>query len=150
MESDWPQNTLERDRQKNAGLPHQGGYAIPAYDQGGAGLLTLVVLAAVIGFVALVIIKLAPVYMENFQVRSVLQSLTQEPEITRATRTEVHKLVMRRFDVNDIRNVPPKAVRVKTQPGHVEVGIVYEVRVPLIANLDVVAKFNDSVEAGAR
>ena len=52
--------------------------------------------------------------------------------------------------MNDVKNVPPKAIAIKAQPDYLKVRIAYEVRVPLIANVDVVAKFDDLFEAGGR
>jgi hypothetical protein len=118
--------------------------------QAGIGVVSLISILAVLGFAAMVVLKLAPVYLENFQVKSILDSLNQERQVTRMGRTEVRKKVMRRFDVNDVKNVPPKAIEIKAQPNFLRVRIAYEVRVPMIGNLDVVAKFDDIFEAGGR
>ena len=72
--------------------------------KGMTGTGWLVVLA-LIGFFSLLIIKLAPVYMEYYSVKTVLASLENEPLITQKSIADVKKLVHRRLKVNCVYDV---------------------------------------------
>ena len=99
-----------------------------------------------IGFIALITIKLVPLYMEYGKVASVFESLQNEPGITNKTRGEIVQLIRKRFDINDVNNVDTKLVKVSKDKGRMKVGITYERREHLISNIDVVATFDKQVE----
>ncbi len=124
-------------------MKHFGGY------QRGIGIIGLIILVGLLGFFTLVAFKLLPVYLENFKVTSVLNSLDDEPQITQKSKREIQKILQRRFEVNDVEHVSSKNIEVDSQPGRLHVAIRYEVRVPLLANLDVVARFDDAFETVA-
>jgi hypothetical protein len=87
--------------------------------------------------------------MEFGKVTSVLESLKDEPGITGKTRSEIIRMVSKRFDVNDVYNVDPKLVEVKKDRGVLKVSINYERREHLVGNVDVVATFDKQVEVVA-
>jgi hypothetical protein len=103
----------------------------------------------VLGLIALftlVTLRLAPVYLEYSKVASVLESLQSQPDIANESKQGVVSLVSRRFDINDVRNVDPKLVKVSKDKGVVTISIAYERREHLMGNLDVVAAFDKKVE----
>ena len=101
---------------------------------------------ALIAFFTLITLRLVPLYLEYSKIVSVLESLKNEPNITSQSRTEIIGLVSRRFDVNDVRNVDPKIVKVSKDKGIMTVSIDYERRQHLAGNIDVVATFDKKVE----
>jgi hypothetical protein len=103
-----------------------------------------------IAFFTLITLRLLPLYLEFGKVSSVIESLQNEPNATNLSRTEIIKLVQRRFDVNDVSDLDPKIVKVSKDKGLLTVSIDYERRRHLVANVDVVAVFNKKVEVPAR
>ena len=50
------------------------------------------------------------------------------------------------FDINYITTVPLEAIKIKKGGGVLRVQIDYEVRVPIIGNIDAILSFDDKVE----
>ncbi len=118
------------------------------YQKGMTAIGWLLVLA-LIAFFTLITLRLVPMYLEYAKVSSVLESLQEESGITRRSRAEIVSLVGRRFDVNDIRDLDPKLIKVSKDKGILTVSIAYERREHLLANVDVVAAFDKKVEVVA-
>ena len=78
-----------------------------------------------------------------------MESLQNEPGITRKSKAEIRKLIGRRFDVNDVRELDPKLASIVQKSGVLTVTMVYERRTSLFGNIDLVAKFNKEVEVVA-
>ncbi len=112
---------------------------------GMTGLGWLIVLA-LIGFFAMLAMKIGPIYMENYSVKSTLKSLESEPLITKKSPAEVRELIKRRFNINYVTVVKKEQVKIKKSGGILKVNVAYEVREPLFGNLSVVVTFDDSVE----
>jgi len=125
--------------------------AVTRGGQDGMTYLGMLSLMIVIAFVAMVVLKVLPVYMENFKVQSSLKSLAQEPkdDLAALPAGEVEKLLLKRFSVNDVEHVTKDDIKI-TKEGHkTVVAVDYEARVPLFMNVDLVARFPDNrVELG--
>ena len=117
----------------------------------GMTYLGMLILLLVIAFFAVVIIKVMPLYMEHFKVKSSLDSLAQEVKDTQTvlSPSELEKRLINRLLVNDVKHVTQKNITI-TREGHkIVITVSYEARVHLFYNLDLVAQFkNDSVEVG--
>jgi hypothetical protein len=119
------------------------------HHQKGMTAIGWLLVLGLIAFFTLVTLRLVPAYMEFGKVTSVLESLKDEPGITGKTRSEIIRMVSKRFDVNDVYNVDPKLVEVKKDRGVLKVSINYERREHLVGNVDVVATFDKQVEVVA-
>lgn len=118
-------------------------------NQAGMTYLGMLILLIVIAFFAVVMIKVVPLYLEHFKVKSVLDSLKEESDTAKLPPNEIERRIMSRLDVNDVENVEAQHIKVERSGGQTVVTIDYEARVPLFANLDVVAGFDNRVELGA-
>jgi hypothetical protein len=114
------------------------------------------VVCVLVGFAALVVMKLFPLYNESFKVRAALEAIASQPEIAQKTAYEIRTLVMRNFDVSDVDRFTDatlkNALSVKRDPSGKQrlVRMAYEARAPLFGNLDVVLKIDESITiAGA-
>lgn len=120
------------------------------HKQHGMSFVGVVLLLALVASFALLSLKLLPVYLESFKIQTALEGLQGDSEIVAKGKQEVLKALERRFDVDDVKSVSSKNVEVQARPGGMLVRVVYERRVALVGNLDLVAKFDKSVELGAR
>ena len=109
----------------------------------GAGWLLVLIL---IGFFSLLTLRLAPIYMENFTVKTVLASLKEEPLITKKSVGEIRKMIKRRMKVNGIYEFDKDDIRITKEGGITTVEISYEVQKNLAGNVDILVFFSDSVE----
>ncbi|MFA7095057.1 MAG: DUF4845 domain-containing protein [Gammaproteobacteria bacterium] len=114
--------------------------------QRGMSAVGWLLVLGLIGFFSLIGLRLAPMYLEYFNVVSSMESLKSESEIKSKAPAEIMQMLMKRFDVNDVRNVKPNHVRVTNEGGKLKVIVKYEVRTPLMGNLSAVATFDKNVE----
>ncbi len=99
-----------------------------------------------IAFFTLIVLRLAPMYLEYSKVESVVASLKDEPGIASQSRAQILKLIQKRFDVNDVRGVDPRtALKVSRDKGVTTVRVEYERREHLMANIDVVGTFDKEI-----
>ena len=119
------------------------------HHQKGMTAIGWLLVLGLIAFFTLITLRLVPAYIEFGKVTSVLESLKDEPGITGKTRSEIIRMVSKRFDVNDVYNVDPKLVEVRKDKGVLKVSINYERREHLFGNVDVVATFDKQVEVVA-
>jgi len=119
--------------------------------QDGMTYLGMLMLLIVVAFFAVVAIKVLPIYLENFKVKSSLESLAQEAKSDPSSLSplELEKLLLNRLAVNDVDHVKKDDIKISKE-GHKTVVVVnYEARVTLFDNLDLVARFPDNrVELG--
>ncbi len=109
----------------------------------GMGWMTVLLL---IGFFAMLTFNLAPTYMEHHSVKSVLQSLTEEPLITKKSKREVLAMIMKRLNTNGIRDIKRDNIKIEKSGGVLTVNITYDVRKNIVGNVDTIISFSDSVE----
>lgn len=109
--------------------------------QKGLTLLGFVIVLAVVGFFAYVAMKLFPMYSEYYSVRAALKGLSQEAGIANQDPARIQDLFFRRLYINYSENVKKEHVKLKRVDNGWQMDVQYEVRRPLIANLDVVGKF---------
>ncbi|BAZ93468.1 DUF4845 domain-containing protein [Thiohalobacter sp. COW1] len=114
--------------------------------QQGMTLLGWIIVLGLIAFFVLLTLRLLPNYLENFKVAETLASLKNEPDITRKSPAEIRKLIDRRFIINDVTRIEARDVTVTNDKGRVTVRAQYEIRVPVLGNVDAVTKFDESVE----
>ena len=109
----------------------------------GLGWLTIMFL---IGFFAFLGVKIIPTFLENYQVKSVVKSLREEPMITKKSVGEIRKLIKKRLTINSVYDLKKEDIKIKKSGGVTTVEIAYEVRKPMVSNIFVVIAFSDKVE----
>ena len=119
------------------------------HHQKGMTAIGWLLVLGLIAFFTLITLRLVPAYLEFAKVTSVLESLQNEPGITRKTRGEIIQMITKRFDVNDVYQVDAKQVKITKEKGVLTVSINYERREHLVANVDVVTTFDKQVEVVA-
>jgi len=107
---------------------------------GGGGFIALI---AVIIISVLLLLKLFPVYMEHFNVTTSLNSLSNENDIKSLKKGAIKELLQRRFSINDVKNVGKEHIVIEKTKTGMTIDITYEVRKPLVGNIDLVIHFND-------
>ena len=114
--------------------------------QQGLTFISWLVVLVMVGVFILVGIKITPVYLEHFAVKKTLESLQQEPLISRKSLREIRTMLMRRMDMNSIYDVKKEEVIIKRSGGVTTITVAYEKRRNIMGNLSLVMTFEDSVE----
>jgi len=111
----------------------------------GVTLIGFLILAVFFGLFALAAIKLLPVYLEYGKVTSSLEKTKAELDGKSPTVEEIYTSIERRFDIEDVRRLFFRDVKVKREPRSYSVQAAYEARVYYIGNIYLVAVFDFTV-----
>ena len=114
--------------------------------QQGMTAIGWIIVLGLIAFFVLLALRLTPGYLEFATVSASLASLEKEPGITEKTAPEIRSMLSKRFDVNDVKTVDSRDVKIENKGGRLRVWVDYEVRVPVLGNVDAVSKFNKEIE----
>lgn len=99
----------------------------------------------IIGFSALVVLKMTPMYLEYFSVKTSLDSLAKET-LPGKSKAEIRSMLMKRLDINDVDRVTKDDIEIIIRGGDVTVSIDYEAREDLVGNVGLIADFSYSIE----
>jgi len=111
-------------------------------NQGGMTLLGFLMVLIVVGFAAFIAMRLFPMYQEYYSVKSALKGLSGEAGVSDMDPAKLQDLFFRRLYINYSENVKPANVKIERMDGGWKMRVNYEVRRPLVGNLDVVGKFD--------
>lgn len=114
--------------------------------QRGMTLIGFILTLAVVGVFIYMGMKVIPMYMEYHSVKNSLQGLARDPEIEGAAPAQVRDMFMKRLDINYATGIKPEHIKIVRQGAGQMVTVEYEVRRPLIHNLDIVGRFRAEQE----
>jgi len=109
--------------------------------QSGMTLIGFVIVLAVAGVFIYMGMKLIPMYSEYFAVKEALKELSKEAGIAQKDPSSIKDLFFRRLYISYAENVKPENVKIARKDAGYTMSVDYEVRRPLIANIDVVGHF---------
>lgn len=110
--------------------------------QSGLSSLGWLTLLGVAGFFLLCVFRVGPIYLEQFQVKAVLDEVFTSSNARQMSKHELLETLRKRFEVNGIEVLPTKDIKFVESREGIQVDCNYEKRIPLIANIDVVVKFD--------
>jgi hypothetical protein len=112
----------------------------------GMTVIGWLIVLALIAFSALLALRLVPVYLGYYNVASILEGVAHERLSPGTARQEILKRIERRMEINDVKDITPQDIIIKEERGVTTVTADYEVRVPILANIDAVISFHKSVQ----
>ena len=115
-------------------------------EQYGRSFISWLLVIGIAGALAVVGLKLIPVYMQYGTVVSVLESVAEEEAASRHTSSAVWKSIEKRLDINGINYIKKDNFKSEKIDNGEKYTITYEVRTHMFSNLDTVASFQKSVE----
>lgn len=120
---------------------------IPA-GQRGITLIGFLIVIVVVGFFAFLAMRLFPVYSEYYGVVSSMEGVAAEPGVANMDPARVRDLLDRRFNISYVESVKRENIKITRDANGYRLQIKYEVRGPLMGNLDYIASFDKTVELG--
>lgn len=119
--------------------------------QRGLSFLGLMVLVGVLGFCAVIGLKLIPIYMESWKIDGIMEAVISEPGINDQSRQEVIESMLKRLDIDAVDAVNYSNWRdkltVAKRKNNVSINVRYEITTPLLGNLSLLAVFDKSVSS---
>ena len=116
----------------------------------GMTLMSFMIVLVVVGFFALIVMKLFPMYSEYYSLKGVMEEYAAQPNSASLAGGQVWQELERRFDIAYVDSVKREHVKASRDGGVSRLNIAYEVRVPMFGNLDVVGKFDNTVDLSGR
>lgn len=116
--------------------------------QRGLTFLSLVFVLCLIGFFAMLILKIAPIYINHSRVVNALKAVEHTTDIANKSKVEIKTSLEKRFDMNYVEHVTDQDINIVAQPGYVRVNIDYERVESIFGNLSVLVQFHEGFEAG--
>jgi len=112
--------------------------------KGMTGIGWLIVLG-LIGFFALLTLKMVPSYLEYYKIVSTLDSIAEESGFD--SPRQIVDLLERRFDISYVNTILPKDVIIKSAGQYYSVRAKYDSKVHLFGNVSVLMAFDKQVMA---
>jgi hypothetical protein len=103
-----------------------------------------------IAFFTLLVLKIAPIYINNSKVVNALAAVEKSTDIATQSKAEIQNSLSKRFNMNYVEYVTNDDITIVAQYGYVKVAIDYELVVPIAGNLSVLVQFHEGFQVGSR
>jgi Tfp pilus assembly major pilin PilA len=113
--------------------------------QQGITLMSFIMVLVVVGFFAMITMKLFPMYTEYNNLRGVMDQLAAQPGAAQMTQGQIIADLQRRFNIAYVESVKKENIKVTREGSVSKLNIAYEVRTNMFGNLDVVGVFDKTV-----
>ncbi len=113
------------------------------HKQQGLSLTGFLMVLAVVGFALFIGMKLFPMYQEYWALKKALKSVAADDTVGNDA-ISIRNSLAKHFDVGYISDIQAKDIKVERSGEGTMIIADYEIRRPLIYNLDIVGKFNAS------
>lgn len=110
--------------------------------QTGLGALGWLIVLAIASFALTSFFRVGPVYLEYWQTKQALDDVLADGQGVGKSKAELLDSIQKHLDVSRIEIIQAKDLRFNQTRAGLEVDATYEKRVSLIANIDVVVKFD--------
>ncbi|HLS83368.1 MAG TPA: DUF4845 domain-containing protein [Arenimonas sp.] len=114
--------------------------------QHGITLMSFVMILVVVGFFALIAMKLFPMYSEYYNLKGVMKDFAAQPNTAAMTPAQIEADLFRRFNIAYVESVKRENIKIQRVGRTAQLNIAYEVRTPLMGNLDAVGRFDYTVD----
>ena len=112
--------------------------------QKGLTLISLLVMISIAIFIVITVVKLVPSYIENFSVESSLVSIASDINTKKIKPKDIKSRLIKRLEFNNVKHITDENIMISGGEDQSTLSITYEVRKPILGNIDFVMKFNNS------
>lgn len=117
--------------------------------QQGLTLIGFILVLIVLGCIAYLAMRLIPAYTEYYSVLSNIKGVAQEPGITTMDEGRIRNLIGRRFNISYVESIEAKDVKILRDANGMRLGVNYEVRKPVVSNVDMIMHFEKVIPVGS-
>jgi Tfp pilus assembly major pilin PilA len=126
-------------------MKHFNDMRIISNRQQGMTTIGLLLLLFVIAIFALSAVRIIPIYLENFAIKSVLTAVQDDQRIDAKSKAAIWESLSKRLYINEVRLIKREHVGISRENGQTTVTITYESRRPYIGPLFIGGSFSESV-----
>ncbi|MBK8181682.1 MAG: DUF4845 domain-containing protein [Candidatus Competibacteraceae bacterium] len=111
----------------------------------GMTLIGMLLLIIVIAFIALIAMKVVPMYVQYYSIKSTIESIRKEPQLAQMSAQDIHNGIQKRFDIGYVSNLTARDLKIRNESGGRVLDLVYQDERALFYGLSVVLKVNESI-----
>ncbi|MFZ1827720.1 MAG: DUF4845 domain-containing protein [Candidatus Competibacteraceae bacterium] len=115
--------------------------------QRGMTVIGMLLLIVVIGFAALIAMKVVPMYIQYYTIKTTVESIRKEPQLAQMSPTEIHNAIQKRFDIGYVERPKARDLKIRNDAetrGRV-LELVYEDEQELFYGLYVLLKVDEAI-----
>lgn len=113
--------------------------------QAGIGALGWLIVLGIASFALTCFFRIGPLYLEYWQTKKAVELVATNSRVASMSNDELLNAIEKQFDVSRIESITKKDIKITETKGKRELNASYEKRASLIANIDVVVKFDKLV-----
>lgn len=113
----------------------------PYARQQGMSIIGLLLLLVILGFMAIVAMKIIPMYINYHTVKSTIDNIRKDPNIGTMTPEQIHESLQKRFDIGFVNHVKAKDLPIKGKTLH----LTYDEDQELFYGLHAVLRVNETI-----
>lgn len=113
--------------------------------QRGMTVIGMLLLIIVIAFIALIGMKVVPMYIQYYSIKSTVESIRKEPQLAQMSAQDIHNGIQKRFDIGYVENIKASDLKVRNDRSGRVIDLVYQDERELFYKLFVVLKVNESI-----
>ena len=111
--------------------------------------LTMISIALILGLIAfftLLVLKIAPIYMDHQKVVNSLAAVEETPSIETKSKRQIIESLKKRFNFNYVYHIEDEDITIVKQGNYLKIDIDYEVVETIVGNLSVLVEFHEGFE----
>jgi hypothetical protein len=114
--------------------------------QKGLTFISFLVLAAMVGLIGFAGLKLVPIYLENMKIKKILADVKTEFDGRSASPVEVRRAIDKKLNIEMVYDLKARDFEIEKSGNGLTVAARYERAESFIANVSLLATFDEEVE----
>ncbi len=118
--------------------------------QSGVSMISMMVVLLLGVAILSLVFTLLPLYMDNWTISKALEQVAQSDNAERMSDREIVSKVQNQLTVNGVRDFDTKHLVITRDKGRMHLIADYEVRTPIVKNIDAIVSFKNRFEIEAK
>lgn len=113
--------------------------------QHGMTVIGMLLLLIVIAFVVLIAMKVVPMYIQYFSIKSTIESIRKEPQLAQMSTQDIQNAIQKRFDIGYVDNITARDLKIRNENRGRVLDLEYQDERELFYGLSILLKANESI-----
>lgn len=113
--------------------------------QRGMTVIGMILVIVAVAFVALIGLKVVPMYIQYYSIKSTIESVRKEPMLAQWTPADIQKAIERRFTIGYVENIKASDLKIRNERNIRVLELKYDDERELFYGLYVVLKVNEVI-----
>ena len=113
--------------------------------QRGMTVIGMLLLLIVIAFMALIAMKVVPMYVQYFSIKSTIESIRKEPQLAQMSTQDIQNAIQKRFDIGYVDNITARDLKIRNENRGRVLDLEYQDERALFYGLSIVLKVSESI-----